>query len=105
MSLKATTGAGDIEIGTATGDVQLTTGAGDVELETPQDRLVNLQITTGAGDIYAGGCLYGWVSGMSPEQAAGLGNHAAAELVKRFGARYRHLDHYSETLEAFQNGS
>ena len=60
--------------------------------------------TTGAGDIYAGGCLYGWVSGMSPEQAAGLGNHAAAELVKRFGARYRHLDHYAETLQAFQNG-
>lgn len=60
--------------------------------------------TTGAGDIYAGGCLYGWVSGMNAEQAAGLGNHAAAELVKRFGARYRHLDHYQETLQAFHNG-
>lgn len=61
--------------------------------------------TTGAGDIYAGGCLYGWVSGMSPEQAAGLGNYAAAELVKRFGARLRYLDHYQETLQAYQNAS
>ena len=57
--------------------------------------------TNGAGDIYAGGCLYGWVTGMSPEQAAGLGNHAAAELVKHFGARLRQLDHYQDTLKGF----
>lgn len=61
--------------------------------------------TTGAGDMYAGGCLYGWVSGMTPEQAAGLGNHAAAELVKQFGARLRQLDHYGETLKAYTSQS
>ncbi len=58
--------------------------------------------TTGAGDMYAGGCLYGWCAGMSPAEAAGLGNHAAAELVKEFGARLRRLEHYQETLSAYE---
>ena len=38
--------------------------------------------TTGAGDMYAGGCLYGWTQGMDPEQAAALGNYAAAALIQ-----------------------
>lgn len=57
--------------------------------------------TTGAGDMYAGGCLYGWVTGMNPEQAASLGNHAAAKLVQHLGARLRQLDHYQLTLREF----
>jgi len=57
--------------------------------------------TTGAGDMYAGGCLYGWTTGMEPARAAALGNHAAAELVKQFGARLRRLSEYRHTLDAF----
>jgi sugar/nucleoside kinase (ribokinase family) len=57
--------------------------------------------TTGAGDMYAGGCLYGWVTGMSPEQAAGLGNYAAAKLIQHLGARLRTLDEYRQTLKEF----
>jgi len=64
-------------------------------------RVVKAVDTTGAGDMYAGGCLYGWVAGMSPEQAAGLGNHAAAELVQTLGARLRQLDAYQQTLARF----
>ncbi len=58
--------------------------------------------TTGAGDMYAGGCLYGWSQGMSPEEAAGLGNFAAATLVTTYGARLKTNDQYNETLKAFQ---
>ncbi len=59
--------------------------------------------TTGAGDIYAGGCLYGWTQGMSPEQSAALGNFAAARLVGAYGARLRSIEDYQETLVSFRN--
>ncbi len=59
--------------------------------------------TTGAGDMYAGGCLYGWASGMSSADAAALGNFAAARLVQHIGARLRAMDHYPSTLEAFRS--
>ena len=58
--------------------------------------------TTGAGDMYAGGCLYGWTQGMSAEEAAGLGNYAAATLVQAYGARLRTPQAYRETLDAFR---
>ncbi len=61
--------------------------------------------TTGAGDMYAGGCLYGWSQGMSAEEAAGLGNFAAATLVREFGARLRTREAYLETLNAFRAAS
>ncbi len=58
--------------------------------------------TTGAGDMYAGGCLYGWSQGMSAEEAAGLGNFAAATLVQAYGARLRTREAYLDTLKAFR---
>jgi len=59
--------------------------------------------TTGAGDMYAGGCLYGWSRDMDPQQAAGLGNFAAAALVQAYGARLRTHDQYLQTLGSFQS--
>ena len=61
--------------------------------------------TTGAGDMYAGGCLYGWTQGMSAEEAAGLGNFAAAALVQAYGARLRSNEQYLETLSAFKSAA
>jgi len=58
--------------------------------------------TTGAGDMYAGGCLYGWSQGMSAEEAAGLGNYAAATLVQTYGARLLTNAQYQETLSAYR---
>lgn len=58
--------------------------------------------TTGAGDMYAGGCLYGWSRGMSAEEAAGLGNFAAATLVQALGARLRTNGQYRKTLNAYR---
>ena len=58
--------------------------------------------TTGAGDMYAGGCLYGWSQGMSAEEAAGLGNFAAATLVQELGARLRTPASYQDTLNAYR---
>jgi fructokinase len=59
--------------------------------------------TTGAGDMYAGGCLYGWCVGMAAEEAAALGNYAAAQLVQRFGARLRQSVDYHTTLNDFKS--
>ena len=59
--------------------------------------------TTGAGDMYAGGCLYGWSQGMSAEEAAGLGNFAAATLVQELGARLRTPQSYKDTLGAYRS--
>ncbi|MEZ5561211.1 MAG: adenosine kinase [Pseudomonadales bacterium] len=58
--------------------------------------------SNGAGDMYAGACLYGWCSGMGPEQAAAFGNFAAGQLVQTYGARLRRLSQYAETLTAFK---
>jgi sugar/nucleoside kinase (ribokinase family) len=58
--------------------------------------------TTGAGDMYAGGCLYGWTQGLSAEEAAGLGNFAAATLVQTYGARLKTNEQYLETLNAYR---
>jgi fructokinase len=61
--------------------------------------------TTGAGDMYAGGCLYGWCTGMAAEEAAALGNYAAAQLVQRFGARLKQTVDYHTTLKDFESMS
>jgi sugar/nucleoside kinase (ribokinase family) len=58
--------------------------------------------TNGAGDIYAGGCLYGWCAGMAPDQAAALGNFAAATLVQRYGARLKSVSDYQDVLSRFK---
>jgi sugar/nucleoside kinase (ribokinase family) len=43
--------------------------------------------TNGAGDMFAGAFLYAISRGYSPEQAASLGNHAAAAVVSQHGNR------------------
>jgi len=43
--------------------------------------------TNGAGDMFAGAFLYAITKGYSPEQAANLGNHAAAAVVSQHGNR------------------
>ncbi len=43
--------------------------------------------TTGAGDAYAGGFLYGYVTGHSLRKCATFGNLAAGEVISRIGAR------------------
>lgn len=43
--------------------------------------------TTGAGDAYAGGFLYGFVTGHPLRKCAAIGNLAAGEVISRIGAR------------------
>ena len=43
--------------------------------------------TTGAGDAYAGGFLYGVVTGHPLRKCAAIGNVAAGEVISRIGAR------------------
>jgi fructokinase len=62
---------------------------------------VQAKDTTGAGDMYAGGCLYGWVQGLSAEHAASLGNYSAGQLVQQIGARLREPEAYQATLRTF----
>lgn len=50
----------------------------------PVHRVVD---TTGAGDAYAGGFLYGYVTGHSLRKCAAIGNVAAGEVIARIGAR------------------
>ena len=51
---------------------------------SPVPRVVD---TTGAGDAYAGGFLYGYVTGHSLRKCAAFGNLAAGEVISRIGAR------------------
>jgi sugar/nucleoside kinase (ribokinase family) len=56
-----------------------------IEVEAaPVARVVD---TTGAGDAYAGGFLYGYVTGHSLRKCATFGNLAAGEVIGRMGAR------------------
>lgn len=57
--------------------------------------------TNGAGDIFAGACLYGWGSGMNPEQAASFANFSASRLVTHFGPRLPSPDAYQLLLQSF----
>jgi len=57
--------------------------------------------TNGAGDIFAGACLYGWCADMEPAAAAAFGNFAAARLVQTYGARFRSIETYKNTLQQF----
>ena len=43
--------------------------------------------TTGAGDIYAAGILYGILNNLTMDEAGKIASHAAAEVVKKVGAR------------------
>lgn len=45
--------------------------------------------TTGAGDSYAGGFLYGWLQGWSPERCGELGSRIASLTVAQIGAVIR----------------
>jgi len=43
--------------------------------------------TNGAGDMFAGGVLYGLTHSFDENQSGYLGNYAAAQIVKQYGAR------------------
>lgn len=45
--------------------------------------------TTGAGDAYAGGFLYGWCRGWTPDSSGRLGAHVASLTVGQIGAVFR----------------
>lgn len=73
--------------------VCLTRGPGGSEIITAQNswhvpaEKVQAIDTNGAGDMFAGAFLYAITRGYSPEQAANLGNHAAAAVVSQHGNR------------------
>jgi sugar/nucleoside kinase (ribokinase family) len=73
--------------------VCLTRGPDGSEIITAQDswhvpaEKVQAIDTNGAGDMFAGAFLYAITRGYSPEQAANLGNHAAAAVVSHHGNR------------------
>jgi sugar/nucleoside kinase (ribokinase family) len=52
----------------------------------PADKVKAID-TNGAGDMFAGAFLYAISRGYSPDQAANLGNHAAAAVVSQHGNR------------------
>jgi sugar/nucleoside kinase (ribokinase family) len=52
----------------------------------PAEKVVAID-TNGAGDMFAGAFLYAITRGYSPDQAANLGNHAAAAVVSQHGNR------------------
>lgn len=56
--------------------------------------------TTGAGDAYAGGFLYGWLRGMSPEKCGILGSRVAALTVSQVGAVCRDADAIASARDA-----
>lgn len=73
--------------------VCLTRGPDGSEIITAQDswhvpaEKVQAIDTNGAGDMFAGAFLYAITRGYSSEQAANLGNHAAAAVVSQHGNR------------------
>ena len=50
----------------------------------PPEKIVD---TTGAGDAFAGGVLYGFSAGMTPDEAGVLGAKAASKTISHIGAR------------------
>lgn len=60
---------------------------GDEIVTVPAARVEHVIDTTGAGDSYAGGFLFGFVSGATPKRCAELGALAASEIVSHLGAR------------------
>ncbi len=55
--------------------------------EIPSVKPEKIVDTTGAGDAFAGGVLYGFSEGMSPDQAGLLGAKAASKTISHVGAR------------------
>ena len=58
----------------------------DASCHVPAEKVKAID-TNGAGDMFAGAFLYAITRGHSPEQAASLGNHAAAAVVSQHGNR------------------
>jgi len=73
--------------------VCLTRGPDGSEIFTPENSWhvpadkVKAIDTNGAGDMFAGAFLYAVSRGYAPDQAARLGNHAAAAVVSQHGNR------------------
>ena len=57
--------------------------------------------TTGAGDIYAGAVLAARLNGAEPIDAARFANFCAAQIVARFGARFKTIDEYRQLQQQF----
>ena len=49
--------------------------------------MIELVDTTGAGDLFASGFLFGLTNKYSIQKCGYLGNKAASEIIKYFGAR------------------
>lgn len=60
--------------------------------------------TTGAGDAYAGGFLYGWLRGWSPERAGELGSRVASLTVGQVGAVCREREAVAAAVRAVEAG-
>ena len=68
----------------ARGSMVMTNGDAVTVPAVPVDHVID---TTGAGDSYAGGYLFGYVTGETPTRCAELGALAASEIVAHLGAR------------------
>ncbi|MEM7100837.1 MAG: adenosine kinase [Pseudomonadota bacterium] len=57
--------------------------------------------TTGAGDIYAGAVLAARLKGAEPGDAAKFANYCAAQIVSRYGARFKTIEEYAAMENRF----
>lgn len=57
--------------------------------------------TTGAGDIYAGAVIAARLNGAEPTDAARFANYCAAQIVARYGARFKTVQEYQALKAAF----
>ncbi len=57
-----------------------------IELEA--EKIAKLVDTTGAGDCFAAGFLFGINNNFSLEKSGKIGNHLAAQIIQKFGARF-----------------
>jgi len=57
-------------------------------IELNAQKVAKLIDTTGAGDCFAAGFLFGINNGFSLEKSGEIGNHIAAQIIQKFGARF-----------------
>ncbi len=61
---------------------------GEKIYEIKTTKVESLIDTTGAGDVFAAGFLYGINNDLSLEKSGEIGNHFAAKIIQKFGARF-----------------